>query len=115
MRAKKIDANQPRIVEQLRKLHVSVRVLSMVGQGCPDLLLGFRGKNFLVELKDPDQPPSKKILTPDEEKFFDGWLGQVAQCETLDHILKVIGLITVPDSGPRFFDTVTVDKTEGNY
>lgn len=115
MRAKKIDANQPRIVEQLRDLFVSVQILSGVGEDCPDLLLGFRGKNFLVELKDPSQPPNKRKLRPGQQEFFDGWRGQVAKCETLEEILVVIGYKIVPDSGPQYFDTVTVDKTEGNY
>lgn len=115
MRAKKVDQNQPRIVEQLRKLHVSVQHLHTVGQGCPDLLLGFRGNNFLVELKDPAQPNSKRILTPAEEDFFEGWYGQVNVCETIDDILKVIGLSPAPDPGPRMVDTVGVDKTEPNY
>ena len=115
MRAKKIDSNQPRIVEQLRKLHVSVRVLSMVGEGFPDLVIGFRGANYFIELKDPSKPPSKRRLTPDEQDFFNSWRGQVAKCETLEEILVVIGYTVVPDSGPQYFDTVTVDKSEGNY
>jgi hypothetical protein len=115
MRAKKIDANQPRIVEQLRKLHVSVRVLSMVGEGFPDLILGFRKMCFIIELKDGSLPPSKRKLTPEEQKFADTWRGQYAVCETLEEILIVIGYKVVTDDGPQFFDTVTVDKSEGNY
>lgn len=113
MRAKKIDRNQPDIVKQLRALHVSVRVLSMVGEGFPDLALGFRGRCFLVELKDPSKPKSERQLTPDQKKFFAEWRGQAAVCETLEEILVVIGYKA--DSGPQFFDTVTVDKTEGDY
>lgn len=111
MRARKIDSNQPRIVEQLRALHVSVRVLSMVGEGFPDLELGFRRQNFLIELKDPAQPPSKRRLTEDEQEFFDTWHGQVNKCETLEEILVVIGL--TPQRGP--VDTVGVDNLETNY
>lgn len=92
MRARKVDANQSRIVEQLRRLGVSVQHLHTIGHGCPDLLLGLRGKNYLVELKDDKKPPSQKVLTPDEQEFFNEWRGQVNKCETLDEILKVIGL-----------------------
>jgi hypothetical protein len=63
----------------------------MVGQGCPDLLLGVRKQNFLIELKDDSKPPSAKKLTEDEEEFFNEWKGQVNKCETLEDILKVIG------------------------
>lgn len=111
MRAKKVDSNQPTIVKQLKALHVSVQHLHMVGQGCPDLLLGVRGECFLIELKDPAQPPSKRKLTDDEQKFFDTWLGQVNKCETLEEILVVIGL--TPQRGP--VDTVGVGNSEGNY
>lgn len=92
MRAKRVDDNQKRIVEQLRRLKISVQHLHMVGKGCPDLLLGFRNRNFLIELKDEEKPESKKKLTEDEQKFFNEWCGQVNKCETLEEILKVVGL-----------------------
>jgi hypothetical protein len=91
MRPKRVDSNQKHIVKQLRKLGVSVQHLHMVGQGCPDLLLGVRKQNFLIELKDDSKPPSAKKLTKDEEDFFNEWKGQVNKCETLEDILKVIG------------------------
>lgn len=92
MRAKRVDDNQKRIVEQLRKLNISVQHLHTVGQGCPDLLLGFRNRNFLVELKDESKPASAKKLTDDEQEFFNEWNGQVSKCESLEEILKVVGL-----------------------
>lgn len=111
MRAKKVDQNQPTIVKQLRDLHISVQILSMVGNGCPDLLISLRGVNYLIELKDPSKPKSDRQLTPAEQKFFDTWLGQVNKCETLEEILVVIGL--TPQRGP--VDTVGVGNSEGNY
>jgi hypothetical protein len=92
MRAKRVDDNQKRIVEQLRRLNISVQHLHVIGNGCPDLLLGFRNKNFLIELKDGKKSPSAKKLTDDEQEFFDEWNGQVNKCETLEEILKVVGL-----------------------
>jgi hypothetical protein len=92
MRAKRVDDNQAKIVKQLRRLGISVQHLHTIGQGCPDLLLGVRNQNFLIELKDEKKPPSAKKLTPDEEEFFNEWRGQVTKCETLEEILKVIGL-----------------------
>lgn len=113
MRAKKIDSNQPTIVKQLRALHISVRVTSMVGDGFTDLVLGFRSQNFLIELKDPSRPPSKRKLTPDEQEFFDSWRGQVNKCETLEEILVVIGLVKA--DGPAPVDTVSVDMSQPDY
>jgi hypothetical protein len=114
-RAKRVDSNQSDVVKQLRKLHVSVQHLHTVGDGCPDLLLGFRGKNFLIELKDGKKVPSERKLTADEEKFFLRWSGQVNKCESLEDILKVIGLSPATDNAPRLVDTVSVDNREGNY
>ncbi len=71
------DYNQKLIVEQLRKLGVSVAITSMMGKGFPDLVLGYQNRNFLVELKDGAKPKSQKGLTMDEPKFFTTWKGSV--------------------------------------
>lgn len=92
MRAKRVDDNQAKIVEQLRRLGVTVQHLHTIGKGCPDLLLGHRNKNFLIELKDNKKTKSQKKLTEDEEVFFNTWRGQVNKCETLEEIIKVVGL-----------------------
>ncbi len=90
MRAKKIDDNQNLIVKQLRRIGCSVAITSMVGNGHPDLLIGFRKKNFLFELKDGNKSASRKRLTDAEEKFFNGWSGQVDKVESFEEILKII-------------------------
>lgn len=77
-RAAKVDGNQAEIVEDLRKIpDCTVAVLSAVGGGIPDLLIGYRGFNFLVELKDPTQPKHRHELTDDQKKFHAEWKGQV--------------------------------------
>jgi len=90
MRAKRVDDNQQEIVKQIRRLGITVVHLHTIGKGCPDLLLGFKKKNFLIELKDSKKTTSQKKLTDDEKEFFDTWRGQVNKCETLDDILKII-------------------------
>ena len=56
--ARKVDANQAGIVEALRGIpECSVLILSSVGDGCPDLLVGYHGANLLVELKNPERYP----------------------------------------------------------
>lgn len=62
----------------LRRCGASVQILSAVGKGCPDLLVGYRGKNYLLEVKDGKKKPSARRLTPDEEDFFLSWKGQVS-------------------------------------
>lgn len=90
MIAKKIDDNQKVIVTQLRRIGASVAVTSMLGKGFPDIVVGFRNKNFLFELKDGNKTESRKRLTEDEQKFFNQWKGQVHKVETFDEILKVL-------------------------
>lgn len=75
-RAAKVDSNQGEIMKALRKLGASVQPLHGVGMGCPDLLVGFRGANFLMEIKDGDKVPSKQRLTSWQEKWHRVWDGQ---------------------------------------
>lgn len=93
MRAARTDRNQTTIVQGLRGAGASVTILSMVGNGVPDILVGFRGINYLMEIKDWKKPPSKRKLTPLEQEFFDTWRGQVDKIETLDDALSVIGAL----------------------
>jgi len=90
MKAKRVDDNQKEIVKQIRRLGITVVHLHTIGKGCPDLLLGFQKRNYLIELKDYKKTNSQKKLTEDEVEFFNTWRGQVNICETLDDILSVI-------------------------
>jgi hypothetical protein len=60
----KIDANHTEIVRALRDMGAFVQSLADVGNGCPDLLVSFRGKWFVFEVKSPGGK-----LTPDEAKW----------------------------------------------
>jgi len=91
--AARIDANQPGIVEGLRKAGASVQTLGQVGDGCPDLLVGFRGVNYLMEIKDPDKPPSKRRLNSKQQWWHEAWRGQVEKVETIEQAYAIIGLV----------------------
>lgn len=82
MKARKIDANQRRVVKELRQMGCSVAILSAVGDGCPDILVGYRGTNVLMELKDGDKSPSRRQLTPDQKEFHDTWHGPLYVVES---------------------------------
>lgn len=88
--AARIDSNQPQIVAALRELGASVLHLHTIGKGAPDILIGYQGKNALVELKDGDKPPSARKLTPDEQKFHAEWRGQVAIIESVEEAVAFI-------------------------
>lgn len=84
------DANQQEIVRDLRKLGASVALTSNLGSGYPDILVGWQGKNYWFELKDPTQPSSKRKLTEDEQDFRLCWEGHIATAETLEDIMDVM-------------------------
>lgn len=74
-RAAKVDRNQPEIVAALRSIGATVQPLHTVGQGVPDLLVGFKGQTLLMEVKDGSRPPSERKLTPDQEQWHENWTG----------------------------------------
>ena len=90
-RAAKVDRNQSEIVHALRTAGATVQPLHTVGAGCPDLLVGFRGANFLIEVKDWKAAPSDRKLNPTQVAWHDGWKGSVAKVETAEAALAVIG------------------------
>jgi len=49
--AKRTDANQAEIVAALRQVGAMVVDLHIVGHGCPDLLVVWRDKLYLMEVK----------------------------------------------------------------
>ena len=88
--AAKVDRNQSEIVDALRKVGATVQPLHTVGKGCPDQLVGFRGRNILLEVKDWKAAKSDRVLTPQQVDWHGGWKGQVAQIETVDAALAVL-------------------------
>ena len=95
-RAAKIDANQPEIVGALREVGASVAITSAVGDGFPDLVVGFRGFNFLMEIKDGTKPPSARKLTDDQIEFHADWLGSLCVVKTINEALIAIGVKVAP-------------------
>jgi hypothetical protein len=91
--AARVDENQPRIVEVLRGAGATVLHLHTLGKGAPDICAGFRGRNFLMEIKNGNKPPSKRKLTADESAFFDTWAGQVSVVNDENEALQLIGAV----------------------
>lgn len=91
-RAAKVDANQPAIVDALRKAGATVTPLHAVGQGCPDILVGYRGKNYALEIKDGSLPPSERRLTPAQQEWHAAWRGQVLVVRDEGEALAAIGV-----------------------
>jgi hypothetical protein len=89
----RIDANHLDIVHALRQSGVSVQSLASIGGGCPDLLCGLRGVNYLFEVKNHLLRPSARRLTAEEDEWHANWLGQVRIIESIEDAWRTIGLI----------------------
>ena len=83
---KRVDDNQSKVVKALRDLGATVQHLHAVGKGCPDIVVGFKGKNLLLEIKDGD----KKVLTPDQANWHRLWKGQVNVVTSIDDAKTLI-------------------------
>ena len=90
MTPKAVDTNQAEIVAGLRDIGASVCDLHEVGVGCPDLLVGFRGVNWLLEVK---APGCARRLTRMQVEWLEAWRGQAAVVTMLDDALRFIGAI----------------------
>ncbi len=84
-RAARIDGNHREIVDVLRAHGASVLPLHMIGNGCPDIAVGFRGQNFLVEIKNGSILGWK--LTDAQKKFHVEWNGSVVILDSVDTTL----------------------------
>lgn len=65
---KKRDANEIEIVAALRKIGATVIYLSE--PNAPDLLIGYKNKTYLIEVKTP-----RSKLKPGQRQFFSDWKG----------------------------------------
>lgn len=106
-RAAKVDANQAAIVCELRAVGASVQPMHTVGHGVPDLLVGFRGQNWLIEVKDGSKPPSDRKLTPAQHEWHALWRGQVVAVKDGDEALRAIGVGTYADLHRQIVGEVT--------
>ena len=84
--AVKRDGNEDDIVLCLEAAGATVTRISI--KNVPDLLVGFRGRNYLLEVKMP-----KGKLSEGQQIFIDDWQGYVAIVRSIDDALRAIGAI----------------------
>lgn len=89
-KAARRDDNHAEIVQALRQIGCTVQDLAAVGDGCPDILVGFRGRNLCLEIKDGAKPPSARKLTPEQCVWHQDWRGQVVVVESVNQALQVV-------------------------
>ncbi len=101
-RAKRIDSNQPDIVNGLRERGISVIVINgaidIIAGGwvkvwAGDSLWSESRRNFLIEIKDGAKSLSKRRLTKDESKLHKMWMGEpIVTINSLVEGLALFGL-----------------------
>jgi len=79
-------------VRDLRTIGATVLDLSQVGFGCPDILVGFRRRNFLVEIKNPD---TYGKLSDDQNEFHDAWRGEILLARASTHLIAELSRKTL--------------------
>lgn len=87
MRRANVDKNQKSIVSHFRKFGASVTHLHSVGAGCPDILVGYNGVNYFVEIKS-----EKGKLNELQVKFFQEWNGQICVIRTNKEVEELLGV-----------------------
>ena len=85
MTARRTDANQAEIVKAMRVMGALVVDLHAVGKGVPDLLVCWKGRNILIEVKTVNGR-----MTKPEEDFFSWWTGPLAIVRTPEDAYQVL-------------------------
>ena len=87
------DENQAEILAALRKAGCSVQLIAAANTGSasagvPDALVGFRGRNVLLEIK----RPGTGRLSEAQQRWIAAWRGDVAVVTTIAEALAAVGL-----------------------
>lgn len=92
-RAARVDENQSEIIDALRRVGAVVQPLHGVGEGCPDILVGWAGLNHLIEIKRQLGPKGGGggSLTSPQRLWHKKWGGTVGVVRTPAEALLWIG------------------------
>jgi len=85
-RAARTDDNQHELVEALKKIGAKCYFI-----GKPvDLLVGYRNRNLLLEVKRHDKKGWKSELTQEQKDFIDTWPGDVQVVYSVDEAISAV-------------------------
>jgi Holliday junction resolvase len=90
MRARRTDENQHEIIQALQQIGCAVADTSAAGEGFPDLVVGYHGKNYLIEVKDGNKSPSRQSLTASQIRFHGRWRGQIAIVKSVNEAIELV-------------------------
>lgn len=86
---KKTDKNQKEIISTLRAVGASVVDTSAVGRGFPDIVVGYKGRTYLIEIKNPD---TKGKLNARQIEFKHQWAGHYSVVDSAKSAIQVLGI-----------------------
>lgn len=95
-RAAKRDSNEQEIIYALQQIGATVEQLN--DDALPDLIVGFRGENYLLEVK----TSTGRLTTAQAAWWANPWNGHRAIVRNVDDALNAIGLD---------WEELTLDKT----
>ena len=96
-RAAKVDENQSVIVKALRRIGCTVLITSQL-KNAFDLLVGYDGKLFIMEVKDGEKPPSQRKLSEGEQKCADDFERVNVPYNVVNSIDEAVELVTKRES-----------------
>jgi len=92
---KRVDENQKQIIHTFIALGASVLNLSRVGEGCPDILIGYKKHSVLCEIKRDNKAP----YTESQVKFMQNWRGgAISRIDSIDAAIRLIKMLDM-DNG----------------
>ena len=88
--AAKRDENEAGIILALEAAGATVQQLSM--KDVPDLLVGYHGQNFIMEVKNTERHVAEdKELSAGQERWISRWMGYVWIVHNPEEALRAIG------------------------
>ena len=84
--ARKVDANQGDIVDAMRAVGAFVQSMADLGDGCPDLLVCWRGHWIVIEVKVPGE-----LLNPRQKKWHIDSGGRVHVARDVNDAMTILG------------------------
>lgn len=82
------------IWEALRKKGCSVQPLCMLGTDLPDLLIGYRGANWLISIKGGKNLPSNYQFSEDKISWCKNWRGEIFVISTVQEALDIVNRLS---------------------
>lgn len=87
------DNNHDEIAHALQDIGAAVMDTSSLGDGFPDIIVGFRGEVYLIEIKNDKTAYGKKGLNKKQVEFHAKWAGYVHIVRSIDEAYRLVGVL----------------------